>query len=195
MLLQNLSGTQIRVFRNRQRLGVIRTFERALSLTRSSIIFFSDQDDIWLPGKRRDFVQAFHDDPQCMVVVSDAEVIDGENNAVAQSFMQARGGFRAGLWHTLHKNRFLGCAMALRREVVELGLPIPAMVPMHDMWFGLLGGAIGTVRYLPAPYLQYRRHGTNATASRRAPWVTVIKWRLSLLFATSYRLCSRRLVH
>jgi hypothetical protein len=81
--------------------------------------------------------------------------------------------------------------MALRRNAVELGLPILRYVPMHDMWLGLLGGAIGHVRYLPTPYLQYRRHRQNATRSHPSNLFAILKWRISLLIATRYRLWSR----
>ena len=187
-LLGELLFPQMRVCRNSMNLGVGATIERALRMTRNEIIFLCDQDDVWLPGKRDAFVEAFLEDSRCMVVVSDAELVDGGGAQIAPSFMRGRGGFKGGLWSTLYKNRYLGCCMALRREVIDAGVPIPNSVPRHDMWFGLLGNSMGTVRYLPTPYVQYRRHGANVSPSRPASLPTMLRWRASLLIATRLRL-------
>jgi len=190
-MLEAVSHSGVRILRNERRSGILRTFERALATTCHDIVFLCDQDDIWLPGKRDAFVAAFLHDPDCTVVVSDAQVIDGQGKLISQSFMRDRGGFRPGLWATLYRNRLLGCSMALRRKVVNLAVPIPSYVPMHDMWLGLLGGAVGRVRYLPAAYLQYRRHGRNATRSQPSNLVNMLKWRALLLIATRHRLWTR----
>ena len=166
--LQGLRDPRVTLTRNEHNLGVRGSFERALGACTRPVVFLCDQDDLWLPGKRQAMLAAFESDPQCTVVVSDAQVIDAEGKVSAPSFMATRGGFKGGWWATLVKNRYLGCCMALRREIVELGLPIPPKSPMHDMWFGLLGAGRGRVCYLPQPYLQYRRHGKNATPSSHA---------------------------
>src|SRR5437588_7313199 len=44
---------------NEPRLGITRNFERAAGLCTGSIIFFSDQDDVWLPDKLDRFAEAF----------------------------------------------------------------------------------------------------------------------------------------
>jgi hypothetical protein len=86
-------------------------------MARNDIIFLCDQDDVWLPGKRDAFVAAFDADPLAQVVISDAEVIDGEGRVIEKSFMALRGGFAGSLAATLWRNRYMGCAMALRRRI------------------------------------------------------------------------------
>ena len=97
--------------------------------------------------------------------------------------MHTRGGFQEGFFSNFVRNRFLGCAMALRRTVVQVALPIPKVAPMHDMWLGLVGTRMGTVRYVDRPYLQYRRHGGNLSPATRRGWARVIAWRVGLLLA------------
>jgi glycosyltransferase involved in cell wall biosynthesis len=191
-LLEQLQFPRMRVYQNPKNLGAARTFDRALSLTRNHIVFLCDQDDVWLPGKREAFVESFLRDKRCSVVVSDAELIDAAGRTLAASFMQTRGGFSGSLWSTLYKNRFLGCCMALRRDVLSIGLPIPPTVPQHDMWLGLLGAEIGTVHYLSTAYLRYRRHEENTSPSRPASTPTMVRWRASLLLSTRRRLWQRR---
>lgn len=190
-LLQSLVDLRLVLLTNEHNLGVRLTFERALSACTRQVVLLCDQDDIWIAGKRDALVKPFEQDPQCTVVVSDAEVIDGRGAILSRSFMASRGGFRGGWWSTLVKNRYLGCCMALRRDVVVLGLPIPHKAPMHDMWFGMLAVSCGRVHYLPQPYLQYRRHGKNVSPSSRAGVAKMLSWRWNLLVEVFRRLRHR----
>ena len=186
-LLDSVKSPAVRVVRNLTNVGVFATFERGLLLSSKDIIFLCDQDDVWLPGKRAAFVAAFERDPRTLVVVSDAQLIDESGVVTAPSFMATRGGFRCGVLSTLVRNRYLGCAMALRRELLFAALPIPRGVPMHDMWLGALGSLLGRVHYISSPLIQYRRHGGNVSPSRRQGWLRMLRWRLALLFALAGR--------
>jgi glycosyltransferase involved in cell wall biosynthesis len=182
-IVQEFASSIVQLVSNEANLGVIRTFGRGLALARNPIVFLSDQDDVWLPGKREAFVEAFSCDPQVSVVMSDAEVIAGDGTLLAHSFMEwRRGRFRGGVWATLHKNHYLGCAMAVHRNLLKLALPIPQGVPMHDMWLGIMGAASGRVVYLPTPYLRHRRHDRNTSPSSSRSWHQMLWWRLILAF-------------
>lgn len=189
-LLDSLKSPAIHIVRNLTNVGVLATFERGLLLSSKEIIFLSDQDDVWLPGKRSAFVKAFERDPRTLIVVSDAELIDAQGTVTAHSFMATRGGFRSSVWSTLIRNRYLGCAMALRRELLAAALPIPGSVPMHDMWFGALGSAIGRVSYIATPLIQYRRHGGNVSPGQSQGWLRMFRWRITLLMLLIIRLFS-----
>jgi glycosyltransferase involved in cell wall biosynthesis len=192
-LLQSLGSPQIKIYQNTQNRGVIRSFERGLQLAREEIIFLCDQDDVWLPGKRSAFVAQFEHNRSTLVVISDAEVIDGEGNIIAHSFMAVRHGFKSGVIATLWRNRYLGCAMAIRRSLLRIALPIPHNVPMQDMWLGVLGRLEGEVAYLKTPYLQYRRHKENSTPLySQFRWRNIIRWRVGLLTALLQRLWASR---
>jgi hypothetical protein len=104
------------------------------------------------------------------------------------SFMADRGGFDGSAIGTVWRNHYLGCAMAVRRTFLSRALPIPAHVPMHDMWLGALGAILGRVTYLPTPYLQYRRHDGNVTPTRsRASALQMLRWRVALAGAIASR--------
>jgi glycosyltransferase involved in cell wall biosynthesis len=186
--LANVNDERVLLHRHQRNLGVLRSFENALCMTRHDIIFLCDQDDVWLSGKRAAFVSEFERNPRALIVISDAEMIDAADRVIESSFMATRGGFHGGLWNTLVRNRYLGCAMAIRRELLIAALPIPRSVPMHDMWLGALASALGQVRYIPQPLLRYRRHGGNLSPSRRQSWSRMLRWRLALLAAVAARL-------
>ena len=187
-LLGRMTSPFLTVYRNPHNLGIRRTFERGLRLARHDFICLSDQDDRWNEGKRTAFVAKFIEDATTSVVISDAEVIDANGTVIAPSFMATRNGFVGTVAGTLWRNRYLGCAMAIHRRVLEVALPVPAYVPMHDMWLGVMGHLVGRVVYLPTPYLQYRRHGANASPASRQSWHRMITWRIALLGALVSRL-------
>lgn len=179
----------VRLFTNTRNLGVVRSFERGLMLASRPIVLLSDQDDVWLAGKRAAYVAEFERDPALTLVVSDAQVIDAEGNILQQSYMQeVRGGFAAGALANLVRNRFLGCVMGFRRELLEVALPIPRSAPMHDMWLGMMATVSGKVRFIPDAYLQYRRHGANVSPLRSIATIErMLAWRLGLLRAVVQR--------
>ena len=187
-LLRGIPSPFLKIHANPVNLGVRCTFERGLRLASQDFVFLCDQDDVWKPGKRAAFVAAFEGDPAVTLVVSDAEVIDADGRVTTESMMATRKGFDGTLLGTLVRNRYLGCAMALRRTVLEAALPIPASVPMHDMWLGLIAHGVGRVAYLPEPYLQYRRHDANLSPLRRQSWPRMLKWRVTLLAVVVGRL-------
>lgn len=186
--LLSLQEPRLRLHRNARNLGVLRSFERGLTLASNDVVFLCDQDDEWRPGKRAAYVEAFDCDPACLVIVSDAQVMDADSRVIADSFMQTRGGFRRDFWANFYRNRYLGCAMAVRRRLLAAALPIPGYVPMHDMWLGMLGCLLGRVTYLPRPWLRYRRHGTNVSPAHRQGWWCMLMWRANLLRAITLRL-------
>jgi glycosyltransferase involved in cell wall biosynthesis len=183
-----VADERVRLLRNSVNRGVRASFERALVNCRGEFIFLADQDDVWLPGKRDALVAELQ--AGALLAISDAHVIDADGREVEPSFMARRGGFRGGLLATLVKNRFLGCAMAFRRELLECVLPIPPAVPMHDMWIGALASLRGSVAYIDRPLMQYRRHGGNVSPALRASVGQMLTWRwrlLSLVIARRWR--------
>jgi glycosyltransferase involved in cell wall biosynthesis len=169
------ADARIRLTANATNLGVRASFERALTLVRGEFIFLADQDDVWLPDKRAALVEEL--ESGALLALGDATVIDGEGRAQASSFMAWRGGFRGSFTATLWKNRYLGCALAFRRALLARALPIPADVPMHDMWIGALAACSGRVAYVDRPLMQYRRHGGNLSPAQPQALGTRLRWR------------------
>ena len=127
-------------------------------------------------------------DPDCSIVISDSRVIDGEGRITLDSFMATKGGFAGSPLATILRNRYLGCAMAVRRRVVQAALPIPAKVPQHDIWIGLVAAVIGRPRYLARPLLRYRRPGGNASPFRSQSIGRMLRWRVDLVSALATRM-------
>ena len=59
--------------------------------------------------------------------------------------------------------------MAFDRKLLDLVLPFPSSIPMHDVWIGLLAElSRSEIRYIDEPLILYRRHGNTATANHRS---------------------------
>jgi len=181
-ILESCPWPDLKIIRHDKNQGVFATFETALKAAKHDIVFLCDQDDVWLSGKRDAFVREFEADADCKAVVSDVEIIDGKGTVLLESFMATRDGFKGDPLSTFSRNRFLGCAMAIHRSILDLSLPVPRVVPMHDMWFGIMAGLSGNVRYIDKVLMQYRRHGSNTSIGRTGNALQII-WRRMLLSA------------
>jgi glycosyltransferase involved in cell wall biosynthesis len=179
-ILQSIGDQRISVHHNRSNLGVLATFEKALRLANGQIIFLSDQDDIWLPGKLSKTLGAFRANSLATLVVTDALLIDEEGRTTAPSFFAERGQFSGSVIHNFIKNKHLGCTLSFRRQMLSIFLPIPPDVPMHDIWFGLLNGVYGRVHYIDEPLTAYRRHSHNASPVVPPGIGKAVRWRYRL---------------
>ena len=99
-------------------------------------------------------------------MVLDARIVDEEERVVYPS-VQAKLGAGPGLVKNLWANRYLGCCMAFSRDLLDVALPFPAGVDMHDIWLGQLCERIGTTAFVPVTTMLYRRHDDTATGFER----------------------------
>jgi hypothetical protein len=152
------SPFRVRVHRNPERLGVLRNFEKALSLCSGDIIFLSDQDDVWLPEKIREVAAAFETHPEALVVLNDKMITDENLVSSGSTMLTNIRGFGSP------DNCFVaGCCAAFRRQWLDFALPIPEGPPAHDSWLIGLAHRLEKVRIIERPLQYYRRHATNAS--------------------------------
>ena len=139
--------------------GVVPNFERVLSSADRDIVVLSDQDDVWLPGK----LERLRDQlGRTDLVMSNAFVVGATLTRTSQTlFDQLNVG--PGLLHNGWRNSFVGCCMAFRRSLLQRALPFPASTPWHDWLLGMLASAVGSVAFIDAPLMLYRRHSANAS--------------------------------
>jgi len=190
-ILARTDDPRLRLHRNERNLGVLATFEKALRLARGEILFLSDHDDLWLPGKVEKIMAVFEARPSVTMVATDARLIDAEGRTLAPSFFAQRGRFAAGAVHNFMKNKYLGCTLSFRSRMLPVFLPIPRDVPMHDMWFGVLNAVFGETHFLDEPLVAYRRHGANASPLVHTSFVRAARWRYRLAKNLAGRVISR----
>ena len=148
----------VRIYRNETNLGFVKNFEKALSLCTGDIIFLSDQDDVWFDEKICTVEQIFVEKPNKIVIIND-QVITSEN-LNASKFTKLGNITSAGL----KKDYFMtGCCTSMRREWLELVLPMPGCMDGHDLWINRLALALDVRLIYELPLQYYRRHGDNAS--------------------------------
>ena len=163
--------------------GIKKNVEYALRHARGRYIFLADQDDIWLENKIDCVLKAFAQQGAC-VVVHDARVFADED--ITQIQMESFYAFRgsgAGVIKNIIKNSYIGCCMAFRRELLEVILPMPVQIEMHDQWIGILGDYFaGKSCFLPEALLLYRRHDANNSSMQHYGIVRMLRNRLVFLW-------------
>jgi glycosyltransferase involved in cell wall biosynthesis len=130
----------IRVFENRENLGYVLNFEKALSLCTKDINFLCDQDDVWYPNKVSETLHFFKKNPEVDLVAHNLNLSD---SAMHQTFWDLKNFKptenaleRKELLQQLliEGNVFPGMSVAIRKELLHLYLPLQKVDAMmiHD---------------------------------------------------------------
>ena len=157
-IIKNFNDPRIKLFRNNFRSPIF-NFEFALGMCEGDLIFLSDQDDLWEPDK---VIKVSELLKKYDLVVTDCCVIDYQGAVTHDSFYDLRGSGE-GLLKNFFKNSYLGCCMAMKRQIIEKSLPFPKRIPMHDIWIGMIGELFGSTYFCSQKLVKYRRHGGNKT--------------------------------
>lgn len=169
---------EVRWEQNKKNLGYTGNFNQALMNTTSDLVFLSDQDDVWFPEKLECMERYALDDPEALVVMNDAALTDGELNDTGLTKLGQIAS--AGLSES---SFVMGCCAAVRRELLDLCLPIPAGYKGHDGWIVKMAEGVGRKRVFADVLQWYRRHDENesqfiANRTTKVTRVTVFRLRL-----------------
>jgi len=160
-------------------LGAARNFGELMRVAwveGAEIVFFSDQDDVWLPTKMREQIDALdkmeesHGRDTPILVYSDLEVVDRWLQPIHHSFMRYQGlthEAQSPLRVLVTQNFVTGCATVINRSLLKLAVPLPTDVVMHDWWVALCAAACGQIGHLSNPTLRYRQHDSNQIGAQR----------------------------
>lgn len=152
--------------------GYVRAFERAIELARGDVIFLSDQDDEWVPGRRRILLDALDD----ASIVASNIVLLGSDRPMRSPILRRPWSLRSSQSTHSVRNRarmllgiapYYGCAMAVRRSALAEILPFPRfMDESHDLWIAAVGNAARSLAHIDAPTVRRRLHDANASSER-----------------------------
>jgi glycosyltransferase involved in cell wall biosynthesis len=121
---------RFKIIINQHNVGFTRNFEKALNSCSKDIVFLSDQDDVWFPEKIETLTRIFFDKKSIAGITHDGELVNcnlfGEGNTKRSQIKRAYG---------TSDRTITGALSALRREYLEILLPIPEGIIGHDTWF------------------------------------------------------------
>lgn len=158
-------------------LGAIGNFISLMGQCTADYAALCDQDDVWVRDKLSRCRAAMEQAEACygaetpLLVHSDARLVDGEGNILAESFFAHQGwdGGAADLSRLLVQNNVTGCTLMmnapLRRLVVQHA--DPSHMHMHDWFIALTAAAFGHIVFIPEPLVDYRQHSVNVMGASR----------------------------
>lgn len=161
-VIERMDDSRIQLIRGAN-LGFARSFFTLMESApdNGNIYLFSDQDDIWLPGKiERTWAALQPDIDKVSLYCGRAQLVDRYLTpiGITPDFSGDRG-FR----QALTENIATGCTIGITRRLLDIAPPARHVshVHFHDWWLYVLASAFGTVHYDPVPTLLYRQHGQN----------------------------------
>lgn len=157
---------------NPENLGYARNFAHGLSLSTGEFVFFSDQDDCWLPTKVEAVLTVAERNPSTQVFMNDAFLTDENLGQTGQTILSRIRGAGMGDSRFLH-----GSCMGVRRHFLDIAFPLPPGVEAHDTWLVGLAEDYGARMIIEEPLQLYRRHEeATSTASVTAGTDRVTKF-------------------
>lgn len=161
--------------------GVIKNFEKAISLCTGDIIFLADQDDLWRKDKTQKIVTFFDSYPEKDVVFTDADLINADGNLVTHhSLLEAwqllpcidlwEAGFSMEIM--MFCNRATGATIAFKRNCREKFLPFGQDSQyLHDYQIAMYACINNSLGLIKERLIQYRQHGANVQGVAKDNWV------------------------
>ncbi|CAN5255437.1 hypothetical protein BH10PSE17_BH10PSE17_37870 [soil metagenome] len=163
------AAVPLRLYRNSERLGVTRNFEKSIALTTGEFVFLSDQDDLWNPEKIDRLLGEFVARPDLWFLHTDARLVNDQGEPLGSRLLDAlemtmmeRRRIHAGSPFDVYIRRNLatGATAAFRRELFNSARPFPDDW-LHDEWLALIAAAFGRADLVEQELIDYRQHDSN----------------------------------
>lgn len=147
---------------NQTNKGWKRNFTDAFKQTRGDIIFCCDQDDIWYPNKIKVMEEALKDKNRKLVACK-VEMVDDCGKSIkkilgAMPKSKESGRIRKiDFDHHFYISQEPGCAIAFKREILDLYLKFWSEVFPHDQLLWIVSKYIDGAYEIDSKLLDYRR--------------------------------------
>lgn len=161
-IIRSYRDQRVKLFHNTKRHGVAGNFENAILHSEGDIIFFSNQDDVWLPGKISE-LSDFLITGKYDIVTCNCTLTDENLNIVRESYYENKTPLDKSAVGNFIKDLWLGCCMAFKRNILSEILPFPPRIVAHDLWIAIYGQLRFKCGYYPKSLQLYRRHGNTAS--------------------------------
>lgn len=186
-VIRSLNDPRIKIFLNDQNKGHVFSFGRSIELATKEVIFMSDQDDIWV-ANRVTFMLDRIFKSNAMLVSTNSKFIDGDGNQIDYCIdginSKTSNNYLSNIMDIfLGKRNYYGCAMAFRKDLKSIILPIPTFVESHDLWIAMAANINKSNLHCNEITLERRIHGGNASITKRR--FTLQLWS-RIVFARSF---------
>lgn len=199
-IIESIKDNRIKLYKNSLNLGVVKTFEKAISLSKNENIFLTDQDDVWIKGRVGLMLQAL--DNGSDVLVSSNFMVMNKNGQLIQNYFipikeEDSNKYLKNIVNIfLGRINYYGCAMGFKRDFINYIIPFPKFVENHDLWIAMLANIIKKNIHINNETLKHRIHGNNVSVIKRGIFLKIntrIKY-LYLLIVAYIRILKKRYI-
>ena len=157
----------LKYFINKQNIGVIKNFEKAISLCKGDYIALSDQDDIWFPEKlEKSYNKLKSIENNYPAMISSRAIYVNSECKIFRKFESIVDSFE--YYETIWGNgNSQGCTFMLNRKLIEYILPFPDGITIHDSYIALVAAMVGYKYNMADPLMYYRHHDGNTLAKEQ----------------------------
>ena len=166
---------RVSVLKNDQRRrGVTGSIKILLEHVQESVVFFADQDDVWMPHKIETMLSSMPmeaDSVLPVAIFSDLKVVDKDLKEICPSFwsMAKICPTRLKFYQVLRRNCVTGCALAINKPMLNIARKMPDDV-LHDWWIAIMASLKGRLVPVSEPLVWYRQHEANTIGAQRGGW-------------------------
>lgn len=161
------------VFNNSGNSGPAANFSYALTLVDEDIILLCDQDDVWCQNKLQLLLDKAQQEGALMnsqpwLCFSDLIVVDEKLNPIDSSFYHYQNisvDWASSVANLTIQNLAPGCTMIFNRALLDVALPFPKEIAMHDWWLIMVAKLVGKVSIEKTPLIKYRQHSSNSVGA------------------------------
>ena len=190
----NLTNWSIR--RNSKNLGWKKNFYESACLATGDIIFYSDQDDVWLPNKIQKMTSIMTKN-KIGVLFADKVFINSEGSPCLDRMTKKN--FSSKLKQIPFQKSFYsikvqGCCMCVSRDVLNRYIKLGFSQGDHDSQCCRLALLYSSLWYLDEALIKYRVHGNNASgiSAKRSFGTSTLNNRIESIENIKEWLCTLR---
>lgn len=169
-IINGYNDKRIKLYLNKINKKHVCTFEKAIKHAKKDLIFLSDQDDIWVKDRVK-LIKSYFTSTNCLLISSNFSLFDKYQKSMlsrnplkskdSQKYLNNIFGILFG------KRDYYGCAMAFRKELLEVILPIPSYVKSHDLWIAIAANLLKSNLHIEEITVNRRIHDNNVTVTNR----------------------------
>jgi glycosyltransferase involved in cell wall biosynthesis len=161
-----------------ERLGVLGNFSKLLSFQHENLYFmFCDQDDIWVPEKIELSLTILNHEEKIygkktpILIHTDLRMINSEDNIISKSFFKNQKinkSHPCPLSELIFENYVTGCTVLFNKSLLDVAMPLPKKIIMHDWWFALVAASMGRIVTSNEVTVNYRQHSNNVVGAGKS---------------------------
>lgn len=166
-IIKNINDNRINLVLNERNMGHVFSFSRAISLSHNDVVFLCDQDDIWIARRKELMLNRLVNSGKALIT-SNYNILynDGVTVFKTKSLLlekKSYSHFANILGIFLGTRSYYGCAMAFKKELKNIILPMPSFIESHDLWIAMAANLKGSNLHMEEVSLTRRLHGGNVT--------------------------------